>query len=118
MASSSGSGGLLPEAPTPEEIQAGFDQWYEHFGPTPPSLSGSEYRHVGCGEPYCFLCGRPASAFPEYDDLIDPRWDKPTRATAVENEEGTYNPETNRFACDECYIRIGTPSRPGGWKAP
>lgn len=38
----------------------------------------------------------------------------------VRREEGTFNPETNRFLCDPCYIRAGTPSlhqRPG-WKCP
>lgn len=95
------------------------DAWYEHFFPTtPPDINNDEMHAIERGEPYCFLCGKPASAFPEYDDLIDPCWDRPTRAQAVESEEGTYNPDTNRFACDGCYIRIGMPSSPNGWKAP
>lgn len=48
------------------------------------------------GEPYCFRCGKPASSFPEYDY----QFASGDRADYVRNEEGTYNPETNRFACD------------------
>jgi hypothetical protein len=36
----------------------------------------------------------------------------------VRTEEGTYNPENGHFCCTNCYIAIGMPSRPGGWKAP
>lgn len=32
-------------------------------------------------------------------------------------QDGTYNPETNEFCCDECYIKLGMPSGPSGWKA-
>ncbi len=69
------------------------------------------------GEPYCFRCGRPASSFVEYRDLAEA--EGLTNAWQyVIQEEGTYNPLTNRFACDECYIAIGMPSETQGWIAP
>lgn len=38
----------------------------------------------------------------------------------VQGNEGTFNPETNRFLCDECYVRAGTPSNQDGtpWTCP
>jgi hypothetical protein len=84
------------------------------------NLTTEERDRVADGEPYCFRCGKPASSFSEY-------WrDEPLGVTdaakAVRRDEGTYNPETNRFACDACYIAIGMPvGEPGnayGWKAP
>jgi len=82
-------------------------------------LTTEEQQAIVAGEPYCYRCGKPASSFAEYDQYIDPC---PDRAEAVRHEEGTYNPNTNRFACDECYIAIGMPAgEPGdayGWKAP
>lgn len=33
-------------------------------------------------------------------------------------EEGTYNATNGHFLCDECYIKAGQPSGPGGWVAP
>ena len=33
--------------------------------------------------------------------------------------DGTYNMETNHFACTECYEHMGRPTAPWpGWKAP
>lgn len=32
-------------------------------------------------------------------------------------EEGTYDPDSGFFLCDDCYIRMGQPSAPNGWKA-
>lgn len=96
-----------------------INTWYAHFGAVTPHLTQLELDAIQRGEPYCFLCGKPASAFPEYDDLEVAGGD---RADYVRNEEGTYNPENNRFACTEDYIRIGMPvSRiPFGprWTAP
>ena len=31
--------------------------------------------------------------------------------------EGTFYPPTERFLCDACYIAVGMPSSPTGWKA-
>lgn len=79
-----------------------------------------EHDRIADGEPYCFRCGKPASSFEAYgrhgsigDDL-----QVISAADYVRQEEGTYNPETNRFACDGCYIAIGMPAAPGGWRAP
>lgn len=81
-------------------------------------LTTEEQERIADGEPYCFRCGKPASSFPEYDDADGVY----TRVEYVHNEEGTWNPNTNRFACDACYIAIGQPvGEPGnayGWKAP
>ena len=30
--------------------------------------------------------------------------------------EGTYNPSNGKFACTECYIDMGMPVDPMGWK--
>ncbi len=76
-----------------------------------------EIDRIADGEPYCFRCGKPASSFPEYvqgalEECLA------TSVDYVRHEEGTYNPNTNRFACDACYIAIGMPASPGGWQAP
>lgn len=118
MPSSSGS-------PEPHRLD-----WYRYFdGPIPggpwPSLTTEEQDRVADGEPYCCRCGKPASSFEAYDAHIEPEGvDYPnapkSRADAVREEEGTYNPDTNRFACDACYIAIGMPAdnEAGGWRAP
>lgn len=88
-------------------------------GETTPALTRDEEDRLADGEPYCFRCGKPASSFSEYGDFIGTKGSiAGDRAAYVRNEEGTYNPDTNRFACDECYIAIGTPSGPNGWRAP
>ena len=35
----------------------------------------------------------------------------------VSHNDGTYNTETGRFACDECYIDMGQPGLEEGWTA-
>lgn len=85
-----------------------------NLGPQSGELTADEADAIANGEPYCFRCGKPASSFPEYDY----QFAGGDRADYVRNQEGTYNPDTNRFACDVCYIVIGTPSSPGGWRAP
>lgn len=86
-----------------------------HLGPQPGDLTAEEAGAIADGEPYCFRCGKPASSFSEYASNLEERQ---SFAEYVRDEEGTYNPETNRFACDGCYIDIGMPSAPGGWRAP
>lgn len=83
-------------------------------------LTPEECDRIAEGEPYCFRCGKPASSFPEYDYSVREGFevDGADRADYVRSEEGTYNPDTNRFACDECYIALGMPSGPNGWRAP
>lgn len=36
----------------------------------------------------------------------------------VWQEEGTLNPMSGHFLCDDCYIKAGMPTGPGGWKVP
>jgi len=36
----------------------------------------------------------------------------------VTTEEGTYDPLFETFCCTDCYVRLGCPSTPQGWKAP
>jgi hypothetical protein len=40
------------------------------------------------------------------------------RENYIITEEGTYNPLNGHFACDTCYIKIGMPSGPAGWRCP
>lgn len=66
--------------------------------------------------PSCVGCGKAA------EDIAECRNEAAveglTPAEWVQYNEGTYSSHTNRFACTECYIRMGMPSSPGGWKAP
>lgn len=88
--------------------------------PDPKVVTSEEQDRIADGEPYCYRCGKPASSFPEYCEHGGCEGDSPHLGSAdyVRDEEGTYNPETNRFACDACYIAIGMPSGPNGWRAP
>lgn len=89
-------------------------------------LTPEEQDRIADGEPYCFRCGKPASSFEEYrQDCVydDPDCGGNCAVDYVKAEEGTYNPDTNRFACDACYIAIGMPveetgSHNYGWRAP
>lgn len=84
---------------------------------TSEGLTPEEADRIADGESYCFRCGKPASSFPEYCDRT---CGSPEGCADqyVRREEGTYNPETNRFACDACYIAIGMPTSSEGWRAP
>lgn len=63
----------------------------------------------------CFRCGvRPAD---DYGIRSIAREEEITPDEAAA-EDGTYNPDTRTFACDRCYIAIGMPSSPVGWRAP
>lgn len=94
-------------------------EFFLHRAEATPAISPKELAAVGRGEPYCFRCGKPASSFSEYsDEWIDAETSYNSHADYVRHEEGTYNRDTNRFACDECYVAIGTPSEPDGWEAP
>ena len=83
-------------------------------------LTTEERDRIADGEPYCFRCGKPASSFGAYCDDDGECGGPPYEdaVTYVREDEGTYNEETNRFACDECYIAIGQPSTRRGWVAP
>lgn len=67
--------------------------------------------------PVCFRCGQSPGRMDEY---VGPAAEEGMDVDAyVREEEGTYNPKTNTFACTPCYVAIGAPTAPGeGWKAP
>ena len=62
-------------------------------------------------EPTCAYCGKTAT---EAFGWLPCDEDETTPAEYA-MEDGTYNPKTNRFACDSCYIGIGMPSSSYGW---
>lgn len=63
----------------------------------------------------CMGCGKRPGEIEEYVDLA--KLEKMTPAAYVQEEEGTFNPESGKFACTDCYIRMGMPTAPGGWRA-
>lgn len=66
--------------------------------------------------PTCAKCGKRPD---ELDEYIESAADAGMTPDAyVRAEEGTYNPEVNRFVCTPCYCDMGMPSSPEGWKAP
>ena len=68
--------------------------------------------------PVCIGCHQRPDQIEEY---LDPELlGGMTPDEYVRAEEGTYNPENGHFACTECYIRMGQPSRtyPDRWFAP
>jgi len=63
----------------------------------------------------CIGCARSPEDIPEY--VAAAQAEGMTPSDYVAEEEGTYNPRTGLFACTECYLRMGMPTAPGGWKA-
>ena len=63
----------------------------------------------------CFRCHKTPDEIPEYADEVE---EFGTADDYVIAEEGTYNSLTSTFCCTPCYIAIGMPSSPNGWKAP
>lgn len=70
----------------------------------------------------CFRCGKTPEELAEYIDGAENDPSTPdaheTPTEWMKNNDGTYNPSTRHFCCTECYIAIGMPSSPRGWKAP
>jgi len=66
----------------------------------------------------CIGCDRAPGNIMEY--LIAARESEMGPDEYVWNEEGTLNVENGHFACDHCYIQMGTPSGANGtrWVAP
>lgn len=65
----------------------------------------------------CVRCLKTPDEIPEYVIMAEAEgYASPTQA--VQMDEGTYNRENGHFACTECYIAMGQPSSPRGWKAP
>lgn len=99
-----------------QQILEGHQGVFDRLSAGPrEGLTTEEQQAVADGEPYCFRCGKPASSFSEYASNLE---ECQSYADYVREEEGTYNPHTNRFACDACYIAIGMPAGPAGWLAP
>jgi hypothetical protein len=78
-------------------------------------------------EPYDPTCQRYAKDMEDYDWSIaeeveveeeDFAATPQQRVAYVKYNEGTYNPVNGHFACDMCYIKLGMPVSPGGWKMP
>lgn len=65
--------------------------------------------------PICFRCRRKPAEIDEYQELVR-EYGFDNEDQAVREEEGTYNPENDLFACTDCYIAVGMPSSPTGWK--
>jgi hypothetical protein len=66
--------------------------------------------------PRCIKCKRTPDMIYEYVEGAEEM--SVTPDVYVRVEEGTYNPETERFACTNCYIEMGMPTAPQGWRAP
>lgn len=64
----------------------------------------------------CIGCNKAPAEIGEYVELAEA--DGITPDEFVRSEEGTYNPENGHFACTSCYIAMGEPSSPRGWRAP
>ena len=65
--------------------------------------------------PRCFRCQREPGDIPEYVDAAEAEhW----TADAIARSDGTFNAATNHFCCTDCYIALGMPTAPNGWKAP
>lgn len=103
----------LTSAMVREAVEKLREQRYGPQQQVSPTLE--EQQRIADGEPYCFRCGKPASSFSEYASNLE---ECQSVADYVREDEGTYNPETNRFACDGCYIAIGMPAGLNGWQAP
>lgn len=65
----------------------------------------------------CTGCNRTPDQIPIYVDLAEVE-EMAGAEDYVWHEEGTLNRENGHFLCDECYIKAGMPSSPGGWIAP
>ena len=65
--------------------------------------------------PICIGCNKKPSELEEYIECCDIG---ETPDDYVRKEEGTYNRLNGHFVCSMCYIKIGCPSSPTGWRAP
>ena len=64
----------------------------------------------------CIKCLKGPHQIQEYIDAAAS--EEMTPEDFVRTEEGTYNAENGHFVCTSCYIEIGMPTSPTGWKAP
>lgn len=65
--------------------------------------------------PRCMKCKRTPDMIEEYVEGAAEMGVTPDVYVRV--EEGTYNPDKERFACTDCYIEMGMPTAPQGWRA-
>lgn len=69
--------------------------------------------------PFDPYCGRRPEEIPEYAEaeaVVDGTYLSPSDYVIC--QEGTFNPANGHFCCTECYVQIGMPSSPQGWRAP
>jgi hypothetical protein len=68
--------------------------------------------------PVCIGCNKPANEIDEYIEAA--KESEMSIEQYVREQEGTYNPENGHFACTDCYIKMGMPSKPAPnrWVAP
>ena len=71
----------------------------------------------GSLKPICAGCQKHPDQIWEYRDAAAHDYRKITPDEYVRLEEGTFNPDTGRFLCSECYVAAGMPTLPGGWRA-
>lgn len=64
----------------------------------------------------CYRCRRAPAEITEY--VTAATHEQTTPEAYVWAEEGTLDRSTGRFCCTECYIAVGMPTGPKGWKAP
>jgi len=65
----------------------------------------------------CAVCRKTPDELEEYVEAAKEDSDRYENSEEyVRNEEGTFNPRNNLFICTLCYIAIGMPSGPRGWK--
>jgi hypothetical protein len=67
-------------------------------------------------KPLCIGCLKRPEDMEEYTTMAKEYECTPDQF--VQREEGTYNPRNGHFTCTACYIKMGMPSSPFGWKAP
>ena len=63
----------------------------------------------------CAYCERTPEQIGEYIDAAADS--EMTPDSYVRAEEGTYNALYSTFACTDCYVTLGMPTRPRGWRA-
>lgn len=57
----------------------------------------------------CAECGKRPDEIREY--INEAAINDMTPEEFVKEEEGTYNPETDRFYCTHCYMKLGMPTK-------
>lgn len=68
-------------------------------------------------QPVCIGCGRYPEEIPAYVYWANAEGVETPREYVLQ-EEGTLNGDNGHFACDDCYLAMGSPTAPGRWRAP